>query len=158
MKIAKDTAVTLSLRVTDDKGLLIDDGKRPVAYLHGGYDGIFAPIEAALDGQERGFQTTLALSVDEAFGARDDALVTTMPKAEFPAGIKVGGQIERLGPDGLPRHYFVVKIKGPVVMLDGNHPLAGKGLRVSLKVLDVRAATGEEIAHQHVHGEHGHHH
>ena len=39
-----------------------------------------------------------------------------------------------------------------------NHPLAGKALRFTLKVTDVRAASEEEIAHRHVHGEHGHHH
>ncbi len=158
MKIAKNTAVTLSLKVTDDKGQVIDEGKTPVAYLHGGYDNLFPKLEAALDGQERGFQTVVALAAEDAFGMRDESLLQTMPRAEFPPGVKVGGQIERLGPDGLPRHFFVTKIKGPVVMLDGNHPLAGKALRVSLKVLDVREATAAEIEHQHVHGEHGHHH
>lgn len=158
MKIAKNTAVTLSLKVTDDKGQVIDDGKTPVAYLHGGYDNLFPKLEAALEGQEHGFQAVVALAAEDAFGMRDESLVQTMPRAEFPPGVKVGGQIERLGPDGQPRHFFVTKIKGPVVMLDGNHPLAGKALRVSMKVLDVREATAAEIEHQHVHGEHGHHH
>lgn len=158
MKIAKDTAVTVSMRVTDTKGLLIDDGKRPVAYLHGGYDGIFAKLESALDGQEPGFQTSLELGVEDCFGEVDESLRQTMPKAEFPAGIKVGGQIQRQDAKGELRYFFVTKIKGPVVMLDGNHPLAGKALNFTVKVLDVRAATAEEIAHQHVHGEHGHHH
>lgn len=54
--------------------------------------------------------------------------------------------------------YLDAKIKGPVVHLDGNHPLAGKDLRFSVKVQSVRAASAEEIAHKHVHGEHGHHH
>jgi FKBP-type peptidyl-prolyl cis-trans isomerase SlyD len=44
------------------------------------------------------------------------------------------------------------------VHLDGNHPLAGKALRLSVTVVDVRAASAEEIAHGHVHGAHGHHH
>ena len=44
------------------------------------------------------------------------------------------------------------------VVLDGNHPLAGMALRFDLKVLEVREATDEEIAHEHVHGAHGHHH
>ncbi|KAF7599156.1 MAG: peptidylprolyl isomerase [Candidatus Dactylopiibacterium carminicum] len=158
MKISKNTAVTLSLRVSDANGRLIDDGKRPVAYLHGGYDNLFPVLEAALEGQEPGFQTTLALSAADAFGERDESLLQTMPKAEFPPGIKVGGQIERLDTQGEPRHFFVTKIKGPVVLLDGNHPLAGQALRFTLQVLAVREASEEEITHQHVHGEHGHHH
>jgi FKBP-type peptidyl-prolyl cis-trans isomerase SlyD len=51
-----------------------------------------------------------------------------------------------------------MKIKGDTVHLDGNHPLAGRDLRFSLKVTGVRPATAEEIEHKHVHGEHGHHH
>ena len=54
--------------------------------------------------------------------------------------------------------FNVMKIKGDTVMLDGNHPLAGKALRLSVSVTDVRLASDEEIAHRHVHGEHGHHH
>ena len=50
-----------------------------------------------------------------------------------------------------------MKIKGPEVILDGNpYPLAGKALKFSPTVTGVRAATEEEIAHRHVHGEHGH--
>jgi FKBP-type peptidyl-prolyl cis-trans isomerase SlyD len=52
----------------------------------------------------------------------------------------------------------VVKIKGQQVILDGNHPLAGRTLQISAQVLDVRAASAEEIAHRHVHGAHGHQH
>lgn len=158
MKIAKDTAVTVSMKVSDEQGRIIDDGKRPVAYLHGGYDNIFAKLEEALEGQEAGFATTVALGVEDCFGAYDEALLQTMPKSEFPPGVKVGGQIQRPDHSGELRYFFVTKIKGPIVMLDGNHPLAGKPLTFTLNVKDVRAATAEEIAHQHVHGDHGHQH
>ncbi|MDN3578337.1 peptidylprolyl isomerase [Chitinimonas viridis] len=158
MKIEKNTAVTLLMKVTDTQGFVYDEGKQPTAYLHGGYDNLFPKIEAALEGQEPGYQATVELATEDAFGQRDEALVTTMPKAEFPPRVKVGGQIQRRGPDGEPRYYFVTKIKGPTVLLDGNHPLCGKAMRFILKVIDVRAATAEEIEHQHVHGEHGHHH
>lgn len=158
MKITADTAVTLHLKVTDSQGMVYDDGKNPVSYLHGDYENLLPKLEAALEGQETGFQTTLTLVAEDAFGERDETLVTSMPKADFPPGIKVGGQIQRTGPDGEPRYYFVTKIKGPTVLLDGNHPLCGKALRFAIKVIDVRAASAEEIAHQHVHGEHGHQH
>ena len=63
----------------------------------------------------------------------------------------------RLAP-GLPVLYRVVKIKGPVVHLDGNAPLAGRAIRFAATVKAVRPATAEEIAHGHVHGAHGHQH
>ena len=158
MKIEKDTVVTLHFKVAEPSGKLIEQSKEPMVYLHGGYENTLPKIEEALDGQEPGFQVTLQLKPEDAFGVRDEALVRTIPKAEFPPGVKVGGQLEGRTDDGTPHVFHVMKIKGDTVHLDGNHPLAGKELKFQLKVTGVRAATAEEIEHKHVHGEHGHHH
>lgn len=161
MNITKDTAVTINYKIHEllAGGVavkLLDKGD--VAYLHGGYDNIFAKVEAALDGKQKGDTVTVDLAVADAFGERDESLKRTIPKGEFPAGVKVGGQLRGTNDQGLPQIYNVVKIKGPVVLLDGNHPLAGFALRFSAVVNEVRAASEEEIAHKHVHGGHGHHH
>lgn len=158
MKIAKDTVVTLQYKVADANGRLIEQSKTPMVYLHGGYENTLPKIEEALEGQEAGHEVTLDLQPADAFGERDESLVRVIPKSEFPPGVKVGGQLEGRTEDGTPHVFHVMKIKGPEVHLDGNHPLAGKALKFQLKVTGVRAATGEEIAHRHVHGEHGHHH
>ena len=158
MKIAKDTVVTLQYKVADAQGRLIEQSKAPMVYLHGGYNNTLPKIEEALEGQEAGHEVTLDLQAADAFGERDEALVRVIPKSEFPPGVKVGDQLEGRTEDGTPHVFHVMKIKGPEVHLDGNHPLAGKALKFQLKVTGVRAASGEEIAHGHVHGEHGHHH
>jgi FKBP-type peptidyl-prolyl cis-trans isomerase SlyD len=158
MKIAKDTVVTLRFTVADATGKQLDKSSEPMAYLHGGYGNTFEKIETALEGQEAGFTTTLALEPADAFGERDESLVRTIPKSEFPPGVKVGGQLRGVGEDGEEAVFRVVKIKGAEVLLDGNHVYAGKPLRFSLKVESVRAASEEELAHGHVHGDHGHHH
>jgi FKBP-type peptidyl-prolyl cis-trans isomerase SlyD len=159
MKVTANTVVTLRYKVSDiATQKLVDEGRDPMVYLHGGYDSTFPKIEAALEGKESGFQATLNLQPEDAFGARDESLVRTIPKSEFPPGVKVGGQLEGRNDKGEPQVFNVMKIKGPQVILDGNHPLAGKALKFSFTVTDVRAATEEEIAHRHVHGEHGHHH
>ncbi len=156
MIISKNTAVTLSCKVTTPLGKPLDTGH--MAYLHGGYDNIFPKVEAALEGQATGFAVTLDLAPEDAFGPRDESLVRVIPKSGFPPGIKVGGQMQLPGDDGHPQVFNVVKIKGPEVHLDGNHPLAGHDLRFAATVKAVRAATEEEITHRHVHGAHGHHH
>ena len=158
MKIGKDSVVTLQYKVADAQGKLLEASAKPMTYLHGGYENTLPKIEAALDGQETGYQVTLALQPEDAFGARDERLAKTISRSDFPPGVKVGGQLEGYTADGRPQVFNVVKIKGDQVLLDGNHPLAGKALRFSLKVTGVRAATEEEITHRHVHGEHGHHH
>lgn len=158
MKIEKDTIVTLKYKVADAQGKLIEASPEPMAYLHGGYDSTLPKIEAALDGHEPGYQTVLNLAPEDAFGLRDESLVRTIPKSEFPPGVKIGGQLQGQLDDGSQHVFTVMKIKGPQVLLDGNHEWAGKALRFSLHVIDVRAASEEEIAHRHVHGAHGHHH
>lgn len=158
MKITKDTVVTLKYRVADAAGKLIEESKEPMVYLHGGYDNTLPKIEEALEGQDEGHEVTLSLQPEDAFGVRDESLVRVIPKSEFPPGVKVGGQLEGYTEAGQPHVFHVMKIKGQEVHLDGNHPLAGKALRFTLKVLGVRMASGEEIAHRHVHGAGGHHH
>ncbi|MDA7419167.1 peptidylprolyl isomerase [Xenophilus arseniciresistens] len=159
MPITKDSVVTLRYKVSDaTTGLLIEAAKEPMAYLHGGYENTLPKIEEALDGKDTGFQTTLTLAPADAFGERDEALVRSIPKSEFPPGVKVGGQLRGQLDDGSDAVFTVVKIKGPQVLLDGNHPWAGKTLKFQLTVAGVRQATEEEIAHRHVHGAGGHHH
>jgi FKBP-type peptidyl-prolyl cis-trans isomerase SlyD len=158
MKIEKDTVVTLRYKVADAQGKLLEEAKEPMAYLHSGYGSTLAKIEAALDGQTVGYQTSLLLQPEDAFGLRDETLAQTMPRRDFPPGVKVGGQLQGRTADGRDQVFNVVKIKGDTVLLDGNHPWAGKVLRFSIKVTDVRAAAPEELAHGHVHGAHGHQH
>jgi FKBP-type peptidyl-prolyl cis-trans isomerase SlyD len=158
MKIEKNTAVTLRYKVMETTGKLLDENKEPSAYLHGGYGNTLPKVEEALEGKEAGYQTTLELAPQDAFGLRDESLVQTIPKSEFPPGVKVGGHLESRDEQGHTQLFTVMKIKGDQVMLDGNHPFAGKTLRFAITVVAVRAATEEEIAHGHVHGEHGHQH
>lgn len=158
MKITQDTVVTMHYKVVNAQGQLLDKAQEPTSYLHGGYDNTLPKIETALEGQEVGFATTLNLVAADAFGERDESLVQTIPKSEFPPGVKVGGQLRGRTADGREQVFNVVKIKGDKVILDGNHPWAGQNLSLSLKVLDVRAASAEEVTHRHAHGAHGHHH
>ena len=158
MKIEKNTAVTVQLKLQDASGKSLGSNNQPMAYLHGGYDNIFPKLEAALEGQDVGFKISMELTPEDAFGQRDEALMQTIPKSQFPPGVKVGGQLEGRGEAGTAVEFTVVKIKGDKVLLDANHPYAGMKLRVTVKVLEVRLATEEEITHGHVHGAHGHDH
>ena len=154
--ITKDAAVTIAYKMTDPQtGKPLDSGT--TAYLHG-HDNLFDKAEAALEGQPVGHSVTIDLAPAEAFGERDESLMRTIPKSEFPPGVKVGGQLQGAGPDGRTVVYNVVKIKGPEVHLDGNPALAGHAIRFAATVKAIRPATAEELAHGHVHGAHGHHH
>ena len=159
MQVAKNTVVTLSYRVTDPDGNLIDDGHNPLVYLHGGYDGIFARIEEALQGRAVGDRLEVKLQPEEAFGDYDAELVRVESLSLFPEGIQVGMQFERATDDGDDEMvYTITEIEGDKVVVDGNHPLAGTALVFDCTVAEVRPASEEELTHGHVHGPEGHHH
>lgn len=145
--------------MSDPDGNVVDEGREPFVYLHGGYDGIFRRIEEALAGKSIGAQMEVKLQPEEAFGEYDPALVLVEPISLFPEGISVGMQFERSTEDGEDEVlYTITDIADGKVVVDGNHPLAGTALVFQCVVTDVRDATKEEVEHGHVHGAHGHHH
>lgn len=162
MKIAKNTVVTLHYKLSDAQGNLIEESREPMVYLHGGYENTLPKIEEALEGKDVGYQTTIQVEPEDAFGEYDPNLIKIEPRSRLPEPVEIGMQFEgtpdegEAGEDSLI--FTVTDIADDKVVLDGNHPLAGMALRFALDVADVREASEDEIAHQHVHGEHGHHH
>ena len=146
MQIAKDTVVTLDVRLADVHGNLIQQSAEAVQYLHGGYEGIFNPVEQALQGREPGEKIEVHLEPEDAFGEYDADLVSLAERGEFPPELQVGMQFEHKGgPDDELLIYTVTDIAGEKVVLDGNHPLAGMALRFGCTVVGVRAASDGEI-------------
>ena len=102
--------------------------------------------------QPVGAELPIALQPEEAFGDFNDQLLFLEPRNLFPAELEEGMTIEGTAlpkgtnPDA-PRNaqYTVTEIYPEHVVLDGNHPLAGIAIRLSLKVEAVREATEEEI-------------
>ncbi len=161
MKIEKNTVVSLRYELSDVNGTLLEKIEEPISYLHGGYDGIFPTVEEALHGKTVGEKLTITITPDEGFGEYEHDLVRVEPRSMFPENIAIGMQFEG-GAEGDENDeyslYTVVDVTEDEVTVDGNHPLAGKTLSFSGEVSGVRAATAEEIAHGHTHGEGGHHH
>lgn len=161
MLISKDTVVTLTYRLSSLSGELMEEtsAAEPAQYLHGGYDGIFPRVEAALEGHSAGYAVDLVLEPEDAFGEYDAELVRVESQTLFPANVEVGMQFEGSSEDGHHHMlYTVTEIADGQVVVDGNHPLAGQSLRLQCQVESVRAASAEEIEHGHVHGPHGHDH
>ncbi len=161
MNISKDTVVTLHYKLSDAQGNLIEESRDPMVYLHGGYHNTLPKIEEALDGKAAGYEVTIQIEPEDAFGEYDAELVKIEPRNLFPDELEVGMQFEGAPEEGQQADsivFTVTDIEGDKVVLDGNHPLAGMALRFALNVVEVRKAADEEVAHGHVHGPHGHHH
>ena len=154
MLVIKNTVVTLDYNVTDPDGELVDAGKEPLVYLHGGYDDIFPMIEEALQGKKVGETVVVKMQPDDAFGEYDADLIQVESRKDFPKELQVGMQFEGLpegGEDDDALIYRVTEIAEDRVVLDGNHPLAGMALVFTCTVTAVRPASAEEIAHGHIH-------
>jgi FKBP-type peptidyl-prolyl cis-trans isomerase SlyD len=159
MNIAPQTVVSLQYVLKNAAGEVLDqcDQEQPHCYLHGA-NNLISGVEEALSGSEAGAAMEVVVSPEKGYGPRDDELVLAVPRSELPEGdLNVGMQFEIRQGEGVGV-VTVTGIEGEEVTLDGNHPLAGETLHFDLKVLEVRAATEEELEHGHVHGPGGHHH
>lgn len=165
MKIEKNTVVSLRYKLTDAQNNIIEEPDSPMVYLHGGYEGTFPKIETLLDGQDVGYEASIQLEPNEAFGEYDPELLKIEPRARFPEPLEVGMQFEGVPDveeegdasdvDDEPLIYTVTDVADSQVVLDGNHPLAGMALRFWVQVEDIRAATDEEIENRHPEGGEG---
>jgi FKBP-type peptidyl-prolyl cis-trans isomerase SlyD len=147
-KITRNSVVTLAYTVVDADGTMIDDGREPLSYLHGGYNSIFLPVEAALHGKAVGDSVAVKLQPADAFGEYDPELVNIVPVDELPEPLSVGMQIEGTPEGGGEEDRFfvtVTDIADGKAVLDANHPLAGVPLVFAGTVQAVRPATAEEI-------------
>lgn len=159
MKIEKNTVVSLRYKLTDAQNNIIEEPDSPMVYLHGGYEGTFPKIESLLDGQDIGYEASIQLEPNEAFGEYDPELLKIEPRARFPEPLEIGMQFEGV-PDSEADDdssdvddetliYTVTDVADSQVVLDGNHPLAGMALRFWVQVENIRTASDEEIENRH---------
>lgn len=160
MLIHTDSVVLIDYTLAGDDGTVLDtsEGREPLAYLHG-HGNLLAGVEAALSGKGAGDSVAVTLAPENGYGVREEGLVARVPRGEFPAeDVELGMQF-RVGPSAeQSRVVTVTALDDEHVTLDANHPLAGETLHFSIQVVEVRAATNEELQHGHVHGPGGHHH
>jgi len=161
MKVVKGAAVSLDYALHLGDGDVIDRSSPgdPLVYLHG--EGQIVPgLERELEGKEVGQRLQVTVPPADGYGEPDPAGRQQVPRSAFPAGFQLsaGQELMAEGPGGEPMPFVVAALEGETVVVDFNHPLAGRTLHFDVQVLEVRAATAEELAHGHVHGPHGHDH
>jgi FKBP-type peptidyl-prolyl cis-trans isomerase SlyD len=148
MQATRGAVVSFNYTLKDDEGHVIDtneDGK-PLEYLHG-YDNIIPGLEKALDGEEPGFRKEVVVEPEEAYGTVDPEDIFEIPRSDFPEDMKPekGMQVLAETESGeVP--LIVVDVKEDKVVVDANHPLAGKRLHFEVEVVDVRPASNAELA------------
>ena len=170
MPIAKNNVVFISYQLAfpDEDGqpdvVEIVDEKEPMVFIHG-LSGLPEAFEKNLLGLNEGDILDFSISAEDAYGNVDPNAIIQLPKSIFQAEgqtaddiLQIGNFIPMTDDQGNRMQGLVVAIEGETVTMDFNHPLAEKTLMFQGKILKIREATPEEIAHGHVHGEGGVHH
>nr|GFC21040.1 glutathione peroxidase [Tanacetum cinerariifolium] len=129
---------SIDYTLTNDAGEVIDSsaGGAPLVYLQGAGN-IIPGLEKALEGKDIGDELKVSIEPEDAYGEYSAELVSTLNRSMFEGvdELEVGMQFHASAPDG------------------GNHPLAGQRLNFQVKIVAIRDASEEEMAHGHVHGE-----
>lgn len=161
MQIADDTVVSLEYKLTDSEGEELDSSEDgPLVYLHG-HGNIVPGLESALTGKTAGEALKVVVKPADGYGERAGGKPIRLSRKELPPGLEPeeGMGLGAQGADGRDVTLFVTKVTKDAVTLSLDHPLAGVTLHFDVKILEVRAATEEELSHGHAHGDgDGHHH
>jgi FKBP-type peptidyl-prolyl cis-trans isomerase SlyD len=170
MEITQNKVVILSYELStyeeDGEKTLIEktDAANPFVFLFGHSD-LPEKFEENMKGKKEGDSFNFTISSDESgYGEYNEEAVVDFPINVFLEGgmtkeeLDEGQPIVMKDEQGQRHQGTVMEVEGETVTVDFNHPLAGLDLEFSIKVINVRDATPEEIEHGHVHGPGGHNH
>jgi FKBP-type peptidyl-prolyl cis-trans isomerase 2 len=128
LKVSLEYTLTLSDKTVVDSNV----GRAPLSYIQGEHQ-IVPGLEKALSGMKVGQQKRIEVPSAQAYGDYDKAARVTVEKSKVPPDLKVGTMLRSA--DGRP--VTVLEVGDKSVVLDLNHPLAGKNLTFDVKILKV---------------------
>ncbi len=153
MKIEKNKVVLLDFELTDGDGIVLEntDTSGELPYIHG-LGNLLPVLEKSLEGKEVGQDIEVTVSKEDGYGEYDEENVFYISKDNFDQfdDIYEGLEFNAQTDDG-PLLCTIKSIEDDQVLIDANHPYAGKTLNFKFRVLSIRDATEEELEHGHVH-------
>ncbi len=141
--IEKGSTVKIDYTLKDDKGDVLDSnsGKEPLAFRQGAQQ-IIPGLDKALLGMKVGDTKKVVVKPEEGYGKVDPKAEAEVPREALPEGAAVvGTRLMARGQDGNPHPVTVKVVKDKTVVLDLNHPLAGKTLVFDIKVVSIEPPT-----------------
>jgi len=140
--IEEGSVVSIEYTLTDDAGAVIDSNvdKEPLTYVQGAGQ-IVNGLERELIGLKTGEQKKVQVKPEEGYGMPSKQAFQEFPRDTIPAEAqKAGATLMAKGQDGQAIPMRVHEVKEKTVVVDFNHPLAGKTLNFDVKIKDIRAA------------------
>ena len=142
MMVADGMVVSLEYTLRLDSAEVVESnvGEELLTYTHGKQE-IIAGLERGLEGMKVGEAKRVTVAPQDGYGeAHPEGLFEVSKQRVPPDGLRVGTSLQGQGPDGQAVFPRVAEVKEDTVVLDLNHPLAGKTLHFDVKVVDIRTA------------------
>ena len=140
--------VKIHYKGTLSNGSVFDssEGGDPLEFLFGGGQ-VIPGLEAGVKGMKVGEKKQVAVKAVDAYGEYNQAAVQEVPKESFPQDMQLETGMELVAQTQMgPVPVRIGEIRDKSVMVDFNHPLAGKDLTFDIEVVSIRDATKEELA------------
>ena len=138
--------VTLTYTIRDQEGNTLEHNDLPVSYIHGGEQALIGNLDQAVMGKQAGDEVEIEVSPEQGFGPHDPDLTFTDDLDNVPEQFRyVGAEVQMQNDAGDVKTFYVTRIEQGRLTVDGNHPFAGKTLRVRVKILEVREPTPEDL-------------
>ncbi len=139
-KAGKDDSVKVHYTCTTDDGLVFSskDQDKPLQFIVG-KGNLLQPIEDGVIGMSLNETKVINIPHEEAYGDLYKELIKEVDKALLPENVevKVGLQLTSTHEDGSEIHFHVTKVMENSVIVDGNHPLAGKDLEFKIELVEI---------------------
>lgn len=162
----KVVSLTYELKIDNASGEVVDvaDASQPLVFLFGAGN-LLPKFEDNIANLKANDTFEFTLQAADAYGELSQEAIISLPIDIFlvdgkidPDMLRIGNVIPMQDNEGHPLEGVVKAVEEDAVIMDFNHPMAGKTLHFTGSIIDLRDATQEEISHGHVHGPHGHHH
>lgn len=156
--VADDKVVSLDYTLTvDDQVVDTSEGREPIEFIQG-QGQIIAGLEEEIYGMSVGDEKEVTVEAAKGYGEVDPDAKVEINRDDFPEEIPMqpGVEVTLRNQEGRTFQAWIQEVGEKSVRLDYNHPLAGKDLDFSVKVVKLRDATDEELSHGHVHDGHTH--
>jgi FKBP-type peptidyl-prolyl cis-trans isomerase SlyD len=142
-RVIKDgmmVSLEYTLKSADGKVMETSKGREPLKYIHG-KKMMIPGLEKELTGMKIGGEKHVTVKPEDGYGKINPNAVQEIPKEKIPPnGLKVGAVLAAKSPEGMVVPMTVRQIKEKTVVLDMNHPMAGKTLVFDVKVVDIQPA------------------
>lgn len=138
--------VSLTYTIGDMQGNILEQNDIPVSYVYGGQTELIGRMDRAVEGKSTGDEVEVLVPPEDGFGERDPSLTFTDDIENVPPQFRqLGAEVQMQNEAGDIKRFYVTHIEDGKLTVDGNHPLAGKPLKVVVKILEVRDATMEDM-------------